>query len=501
MKHIVLSLVYFVHMLFPLGAIQIEPTLVMKQGTSQQLKYENPDDLELSFVSDQPKIVSVDDRGVVSALKTGKAVVRIFETSVPDIVLGSIEIKVEPEIIPVSFAFKREEFSVIRGQSLTLGYDTDAKPSEIQWTSSDATIASVENGIVSGHKNGRVTIQATVQDRSFTTTVFVYLPLQELIFNPETVTLEIGESTTIPDLIVIPYDTTANVRPTYYSTDDSVATIEGDQIVAVGKGTTTIVAKVGSIRTSLKVTVDYPKTTNGATIVVVNQGEIKNDQLVINATGAPYNEGLTRIELDKSLLTSYLDTVNEGNILITLDEMTSGLNFKHLDALILPSGVITEKPLSIHILDDRNNVLMIYHFKKAYQADLDLKMSLKEIDERHPLASKLSTQAFELFFFMPDGVPEGMSVELSARSLHSTFGQMHFLYTEENGQLQYTQQSSQVDQNDRLLLKIDHDHYIVTFTQLGVASDQMIFYILGSIIVIIISGVIFVTLKRRQSQG
>lgn len=108
------------------------------------------------------------------------------------------------------------------------------------WTSSDDSIATVVNGLVTSISEGVVTITFTSNDGGFTdtaeiTVTNIVIPLESVTINPSDVTIEVGESSQLTATLV-PSDTT-DMFGTWTSSDDSIATVDEDgNITGVSEG-------------------------------------------------------------------------------------------------------------------------------------------------------------------------------------------------------------------------------------------------------------------------
>ena len=137
------------------------------------------------------------------------------------------------------------------GQSGTLTETvapSGATNKNVTWSSSDATIASVNNGLVSAISVGNATITVTTEDGSYTADCAVtvtpsttpVIPVDNITLSKYATTLEVGQTETIT-ATVSPSDAT-NQSVTWSSSDDNIATVNNGVITAVSAGTATITA-------------------------------------------------------------------------------------------------------------------------------------------------------------------------------------------------------------------------------------------------------------------
>lgn len=109
---------------------------------------------------------------------------------------------------------------------------------EVVWSTSDAEVASVENGVVTGLRAGTATIKATVAGFEATCTVYV----AEYALDKTALNLKVGDSEEVA--VVITPETTPVTEANCSSANEEVATVavsdNGYAVTAVGVGETTI---------------------------------------------------------------------------------------------------------------------------------------------------------------------------------------------------------------------------------------------------------------------
>ena len=105
----------------------------------------------VTWESSKPEIASVSADGLVSALAKGSASIKAKKNGYKD---GSISISVDYPNITVTASGEK---NILVGGTVTL----TASEQGVTWSSSDASVATVNNGVVTGVKLGKATIKAS----------------------------------------------------------------------------------------------------------------------------------------------------------------------------------------------------------------------------------------------------------------------------------------------------------------------------------------------------
>lgn len=147
-----------------------------------------------------------------------------------------------------SISLNQTSAKIKEGESITL--IPTVKPESVvekgvTWKSTDTTIASVDNGVVTAHKVGKATITATTIDGSnlSASCEIVVDPIlaRSVSLSETSKTIKIGDSFTLT-ATVSPYNTT-NKTIQWSSSNSNVASVDNGVVQARNVGTTTITVK------------------------------------------------------------------------------------------------------------------------------------------------------------------------------------------------------------------------------------------------------------------
>ena len=220
-----------------------------------------------------------------------------------------IEIKVS------SIALNSAALSLTEGESYKLNATVspdNASDKSIIWSSSDAGIASVEDGMVTAVKEGSAVITAASKDGGASATCPVTvsarnIPVESITLNMNELVMRAGNT----------YSLTATVKPddatdkkvTWTTNNPSVATVEDGLVTAVGKGAASITATAGGKNASCTVTVK--EATIHVTSVTLDQTSLSilvDESATLTATVKPddaTDKTVTWESSDTKVLTVY----------------------------------------------------------------------------------------------------------------------------------------------------------------------------------------------------
>lgn len=266
----------------------------MTVGTAQQL---SPDILpekaakraNVSFVSDNPNIVSVTSDGVAQAVGLGTA--HVAATVGDQSCLYTITTEPDASMVVTEMDITLASNTIAVGDTTSLSLavlpTSAANYADVSLSSSNEGVATVNSfGKITGIAPGTATITATSGSVSASATIKVVasgsaVP-QSLSLNTNYVVLKPGSSKTITGKVS---PASASQSLTFKSQDKSIATVSGSGVITgVATGATSVVVSNGTASTSVTVIVNRTASTSGSSSDT--SGEGTEDNVTTDATVA-----------------------------------------------------------------------------------------------------------------------------------------------------------------------------------------------------------------------
>ena len=205
------------------------------------VKPDDASDKTIVWSSSVTTVATVDGNGKVTALGVGKAIIIAKSGNI----LAPCTVIVSPVKVDISeIKLDKSSLTMIIGDEQMLVatiVPDNATVQTVQWTSSDTSVATVDNGKVVAVKEGTATISASADGKIAECAVTVdYVHVQSVTLDKTEVTVTEGES----------FILTATVEPenatypsvSWTSSDTSVATVSAGTVTAVAPGTAKIKA-------------------------------------------------------------------------------------------------------------------------------------------------------------------------------------------------------------------------------------------------------------------
>ncbi len=203
----------------------------------------NATDQNVTWSSDNESVATVDQNGRVTAVAQGGATI----TAAVDGKSAKCSVTVNAAApVPVtSVSLDKTSLGLTEGDTETLTATvepSDATNKNVTWSTSDASIATVTDGVVTAVAPGTATITVTTVDQSKTATctVTVTVPVTGVTLNKTRTSLYVGDTETLTATVAP--DNATNQAVTWTSSNPSVATVKNGVVTAVAPGIAVITA-------------------------------------------------------------------------------------------------------------------------------------------------------------------------------------------------------------------------------------------------------------------
>ena len=200
--------------------------------------------------------VAIVVRGVVTAVSPGTATI----TAKAGDKEATCVVTVEKRYVEVlGLILSHSTASVTEGETLTLIATVapeDADDKTVTWETSDASIATVKDGVVTGIVPGKATITAKAGGRQAACEVTVkkrYVPVTDIILSDYELEVGVGKRDTI--IAVVLPENADNKAITWISSDVKVARVVRGIVLGVSEGTAIITAETDDYSVDCVVTV------------------------------------------------------------------------------------------------------------------------------------------------------------------------------------------------------------------------------------------------------
>ena len=248
--------------------------MTLNVGENATIEYTtNPEGLNVTFMSDNSGIVSVNEQGIVTALKVGTANITVTVGNDKKYTINSTTITITVTLNNASVTAKDMTLNV--GENSTIEYTTTPADLNVSFVPDDSGVVKVnESGIVTALKEGTANITITVDDdKKYTinsTIITVNVTLNNASVTAKDMTLNVGENSTI-EYTTTPADLNVSFVP-----DDS-------GIVKVSDNGTVTALKEGTANITITVDDDKKYTIN-STVITVTVSKIPTKIIIQNKT-------------------------------------------------------------------------------------------------------------------------------------------------------------------------------------------------------------------------
>ena len=283
--------------------IKINPsktTIEKDQHIFLQVLNKKDEDQAVWTTSNDQVVIVAPDTGEIAGVKPGKATITVQAGN------QKAKAKITVKAKPLSLSETKIEMDEESDYGLSINNYENQK---VKWTTSDKTIATVDNGTIHANKAGKVTITATIDKKDYTCDVTVH-KLIKVIDQKEMTVIKGGQG----QLSV------TNVNPEevkWDSSDLNIATVENGTVYGIRTGKVTITATVGKKKHTSEVTViRNPETETKTRAADISLGGIE----VLNTKGkvlykSSTKSGLLKTDLPVIVKGKTYKVVNNGKTL------------------------------------------------------------------------------------------------------------------------------------------------------------------------------------------
>lgn len=283
-------------------------------------------DPTVTWSSSNPNVATVDN-GLITALGGGECDI-VATTHNGLTATCHVSVPVAPEQI----SFESAEVSAIIGDKVTLNAilaPDDVTEKALTWTTSDAEVATVENGVVSCIGLGEAVITATTVNGLSAECKITVNPImaESITLDRTEVEAQIGETFTLT--ATISPDDTTDKSVTWTSSDTNVASVESGVVTCVGVGEAVITATtVNGLTATCAVTVTRILVES----IVIDPSSIegeRGEQIQLTATVLP--ENATNKTLDWGSDDEFVAKVSETGLVTIMSERVTRIYARATD--------------------------------------------------------------------------------------------------------------------------------------------------------------------------
>ena len=275
-------------------------SITLTEGDSQTLTAtvypSNATNKKVSWKSSNTSVATVSN-GKVSALKAGTATITV--TTEDGGKTATCQVKVNAKVYKVeSVSLDKTSITLTEGSSQTLTATvspSNATNKNVSWKSSNTSVATVSNGVVTAIKAGTATITVTTEDGGKTATCQVKVnakvyKVESVSLDKTSITLTEGSSQTLTATVSPSNATNKNVS--WKSSNTSVATVSNGVVTAIKAGTATITVTTedGSKTATCQVTVKAKQINVTSIRIDQNSVDLKEgESILLTVTVYPSN--------------------------------------------------------------------------------------------------------------------------------------------------------------------------------------------------------------------
>lgn len=455
-------------------------------------------DAQVVFASSDSKIVEVSGSGLVTAKSVGNAEITVSITI--DTIKHEKKLNVRVFTNEGTVSFKYNSVRLNRGSSYELEYtisNDKISSSSIIWNSSDPAIAYVEDGSVKGLTLGRSVITATLGKNVSSIEINIIAPLEDIEFNPNSVTFAVNEVIEIPDLIRVPYDSTTTASPVYSVTNPEIVEIDGNTLKGLRMGTTEVIATIEGVSTRLNVTVTPRIDADGSQILILD-GKKTNEFMIFELNSDIFDD---TSKYSLTLANEGVLQAADEDLYIVVKIPKFSNNFKRINSIKIPFEDLKREEVKIkriNIVGDENKLSYSLLFNNSIKETLDVKATLSKVDSNSDLGKQVDGLSYELKL-NSDKLPNLTEIVIPIETLNLQDKQIQFIYSIKDDVLDYKPQSVTTS-NKELSFDVDGQHFLITSKAMSKSDDSTAILVLAIALGLVLAGAGVVYLKRMKSK-
>ena len=285
-------------------------------------------DKTLVWNTSNPSAVTVSEDGLITAVGDGNATIT---AKAYNGLVAKCETTSTTNVIPITgITLSSNDIKLQVGDGYTLKATiapSNATSKNVRWTSSNTSVAKVNNGVILALKEGSATITATTNNgKTATAKVTITRKVVEpynITLDKNNVTINVGGKASFSATITP--NNADNKSVTWSSSDKNIATVSNGQVTGVKTGTVTITAKTVNGKTAtatVKVTDEVINVTSislNSTSLTLNSGATATLKVTYTPANAT-NQNVTWSSNNTSVATvtnGVVKGVKGGNAIIT----------------------------------------------------------------------------------------------------------------------------------------------------------------------------------------
>ncbi len=273
----------------PVVGISLNKTsTVLTEGDTEQLTAtidpENADNPNYSWSTSNANVVTVVD-GLLTAIAKGNATITV--TTAEGAKTATCAVTVNEKVYAVTgVSLDKTEASIMEGTTLTLTATiapANATNQNVSWSSSDQSVATVANGVVTAVAPGNCTITVTTEDGGKTATCALTVTSATIAVTGVSLnhsTLDIPEGKTATLVATVAPANATNQAVTWSSSNESIATVVNGVVTGVKEGNCTITVTTVDGGKTATCTVNVKESSFGGTFT--NEGYTEGEPFTWN---------------------------------------------------------------------------------------------------------------------------------------------------------------------------------------------------------------------------